>query len=90
MNDDLKLGYHRLGRRFEDPPDLFALALGVWTLLAMLFVLALSFSFGTWLLLTAAGAVVLFLLRDRLTEVGGRWRESRRELESRHPDPARH
>ena len=88
MNDDLKLGYHRLGRRFEDPPDLFALAWGMWALLAMLFVIAFAFSFGTWLLLTAAGGVVLFLVRDRLVAVADRWREGRRELESRRPDPA--
>ena len=83
MDDDLKLGYHRLGRRFEDPVGLFALAAGLWALTAMMIAVIFALGISTWLLLTAGGIIALFLVRTRLAELARRWRGGRLELEHR-------
>jgi hypothetical protein len=90
MDDELKLGYHRLGRRFEDPAEMFALAAGVWALLVILFAIAVVLSSWQWLGLILVGIAALFLLRDRLATLAGRWRQGPIRLERpgrpAHPD----
>ena len=90
MDDELKLGYHRLGRRFEDPAELFALAAGIWVLIVILIAIAVVLSTWQWLALILVGVAALFLLRGHLATLAGRWRGGRIRLErprrSAHPD----
>ena len=81
MHDDLKLGYHRLGRRFEDPAELFALAALVWALAAMMVSIIIALDFSGWATLTAVGVAILFLLRGPLADLAARWRRGRARLE---------
>jgi hypothetical protein len=81
MDDELKLGYHRLGRRFEDPAELFALAAGAWALLVIMIAIAVVLSTWQWLALIVAGVGALFGLRHRLAALAGRWRQGRVRLE---------
>jgi len=81
MHDDLKLGYHRLGRRFEDPAELFVLAALVWAVVAMMISIIIVLDFSGWALLTAVGVAVLFLVRGRLADLAARWRRGRVRLE---------
>jgi hypothetical protein len=87
VDDEVKLGFHRLGRRFEDPVELFAVFAVAWAVAVILFAVAVVLSTWQWLLLLVAGLVVLLLLRSRITRLAERWRRERIQLEERGVDP---
>jgi hypothetical protein len=87
VDDDVKLGFHRLGRRFEDPVELFAVFAVAWAVAVILFAIAVVLSTWQWLLLLVGGLALLFLLRGRITSLSERWRRERIELEERGVDP---
>jgi hypothetical protein len=85
MNEELKLGFHRLGRALEDPVNMGIALVVAWAIVALPVTIALTLSPGQGLLLLATGVALALLLR-RPIEVGARrWREGRIALEERHP-----
>jgi hypothetical protein len=85
MDDELKLGFHRLGRALEDPVNMGIALVCAWAIVALPVTLALTLSPGQALLLIVAGVAVALLLR-RPIEIGARrWHEGRVALEERHP-----
>lgn len=87
MDEDVRLGFHRLGRRFEDPVELFAVLALAWAIAVILFAVAVVLSPWQWLLLLVGGLAVLLLLRGKIAGLSERWRRERTELEDRGVDP---
>ena len=85
MNEELRLGFHRLGRALEDPVNLgVALVIG-WTIVVLTLTIGLALSPGRALLLIFAGVAVAIALRRPIEAGARRWREGRVSLEERHP-----
>jgi len=87
MDEELKLGFHRLGQWFEDPVNMGVGAVVAWVIVALPVAIALSLSPGEALLVMVAGVAVALLLRRPIELAARRWRQRRLELE-RERDPA--
>jgi hypothetical protein len=85
MDNDLKLGFLRLGRALEDPVNMGIAFVCAWAIVALPLVIALALSLGQALLLIFAGIAMALLLRRPIEAAAGRWRERRTALEERHP-----
>lgn len=85
MNDELKLGFLRLGRALEDPVNMGLALVVAWAIVALPVVLALTLSIGQAVLLIAAGVAVALLLRRPIELGARRWHERRVALQERHP-----
>ncbi len=83
MSDELKLGFHRLGRSFEDPVNLFAAAACVWAVAVILFAIVVVLDTWMWLGLIVLGVGLLYVERARLAKLAARWRTEGIELERR-------
>jgi hypothetical protein len=85
MDDELKLGFHRLGQALEDPVNMGIAFVCAWAIVALPVVIALTLSPGQALLLIVAGIAVALLLRRPIELAARRWCEGRIALEERHP-----
>jgi hypothetical protein len=83
MRDETKLGFLQLGRRFEDPVELFSAAAIAWALVVILFAVAVVLDTWMWLGLIVLGVAILYLKRARVAELARRWHRERIELEQR-------
>jgi hypothetical protein len=88
MDDELKLGFHRLGRWLEDPVNLGVGLVFAWAIIALLLAIALALSPGDVLLLILGGVAVALLLRRPIEVAARRWRQGRLEFE-RDREPSR-
>ena len=88
VDEEVRLGFHRLGRRLEDPVELFAVLAVAWAGAVILIALAIKLSVAQWFLLLVAGIALLLLIRGRIVARSGRWKRERVELEERGVDPA--
>lgn len=87
VDEEVRLGFHRLGRRLEDPVELFAVLAVAWAGAVILIALAVKLSVAQWFLLLVAGIAVLLLIRGRIVARSERWKRERVELEERGVDP---
>jgi hypothetical protein len=85
MDNELKLGFLRLGRPLEDPVNMGIAFVCVWAIVALPLVIALALSLGQALLLIFAGIAMALLLRRPVEAGARRWRERRLALEEEHP-----
>jgi hypothetical protein len=85
MNDELRLGFHRLGRALEDPVNMGVALFFAWAVVALPVAIALTLSLGQALLLIVAGVAVALLLKRPIELGAQRWHEGRVALEERHP-----
>jgi len=85
MDNELKLGFLRLGRALEDPVNMGIAFVCAWAIIALPLVIALALSLGQALLLFFAGIAVALLLRRPIEIAARRWRGSRIALEEQHP-----
>jgi hypothetical protein len=83
MDDDLRLGFHRLGRGLEDPANLGVLLAAVWAVSVWLIKVAAALDTGVMLALIVLGIAAMVLFRDRVSALSERWRRGRLELEQR-------
>ena len=81
MDDELKLGFHRLGQRLEDPVNLGVAAAFLWAIFAWVIGVAVAMSFLQVLLLAVAGVVAILFLRDEIAEASRRMRQAHERLE---------
>jgi hypothetical protein len=81
MDDELRLGFHRLGEKLEDPVNLGVAVAFLWAICAWLIGVAFAMSFLQVLLLAVAGIAVILFLRDEITEVSRRMRQAHQRLE---------
>jgi hypothetical protein len=81
MDEELKLGFHRLGRTFEDAVNLGLALVGAWAIAVLLVALAAAISLPTTILLILVGVGVIALSRGLVTRLAGSWRRGRLELE---------
>jgi hypothetical protein len=88
MDDELKLGFLRLGRWLEDPVNMGVGLVFAWAIIALLLAIALAMSPGDVLLLILGGVAVALLLRRPIELAARRWRQARLELE-RDREPSR-
>ena len=86
VDDEVKLGFHRLGRRLEDPVELFAALAVAWAGAVILIALAFKLSVAEWFLLLVAGIAVLLLLRGRIIAFSPRSKRELVEVEERGVD----
>ena len=84
MSDELRLGFHRLGERLEDPVNLGVAAAFIWVIAAWLVGVAFAMGFLQVLLLAVAGIAVVAFLRGEITEASRRMRQSHQRLEQQH------
>jgi hypothetical protein len=85
MDNELKLGFLRLGRPLEDPVNMGIAFVCAWAIVALPLVIALALSLGQALLLIFAGIATALLLRRPIEAGARRWRERRIALEEEHP-----
>jgi hypothetical protein len=85
MDEELKLGFHRLAQALEDPVNLGVAIVFAWAVAALPVAIALTLSPGQTLLLIVAGVAVALLLRRPIKFWARRWHEGRIALEERHP-----
>jgi hypothetical protein len=84
MSDELRLGFHRLGQRLEDPVNLGAAIAFAWAICAWLIGVAFAMSVLQVLLIAVAGIVAILFLRGEIAEASQRMRQSHERLERRH------
>jgi hypothetical protein len=85
MSEELRLGFHRLGRALEDPVNMGLALVVTWAIVAVPVTIALTLSPAQGLLLIFAGVAVAIALRRPIELGARRWREGRIALEERHP-----
>jgi len=85
MDEELKLGFHRLGRPLEDPVNMGLALVVAWALVVLTVTIAVGISPGLALLLIFAGVALALLLRRPIELAARRWHERRAALEDRHP-----
>jgi 4-hydroxybenzoate polyprenyltransferase len=85
MDDELKLGFHRLGRTLEDPVNMGLAFVCLWALVVLSVTIGVALSPGTALLLIFAGVALALLLRRPIELGARRWHQGRIALEERHP-----
>lgn len=84
MSEELKLGFHRLAARLEDPVNLgLGIAL-LWAICAWLIGVAFAMSLLQVLLMVVAGVAAVVLLRGEISETSSRMRQSHERLEQSH------
>jgi hypothetical protein len=88
VNDELRLGFHRLGQRLEDPVNLGAAAAFLWAICAWLIGVAFAMSALQVLLVAAVGVAAIFFLRDEIADVSRRMRREHERLERTHTGAA--
>jgi hypothetical protein len=81
MDDELKLGFHRLGKALEDPVNMGVGLVSAWAIIALTVTIALAMSPGEGLLLIFGGVAVALLLRRPIELAARRWRRGRLDLE---------
>ena len=81
MDDELKLGFLRLGKRLEDPVNMGVGLVCAWAIIALTVAIALAMGPGEVLLLIFGGVAVALLLRRPIESAARRWRQVRLELE---------
>ena len=81
MNEELKLGFHRLGQWLEDPVNMGVFLVFAWAVVALPVAIALRFSAGEAILLIVAGIALAILLRRPIELAADRWKRGRLELE---------
>ena len=84
----MKLGFHRLGRPFEDGVNLGIGLVAAWAILVWTIAIAGALGFTAMVLLIVIGEAVVVLLRDVVAELARRWKRGRVELERRYTGPA--
>jgi hypothetical protein len=84
MDDELKLGFHRLGKMLEDPVNMGVGLMLAWAIIALLLAIAFAMRPGDLLLLIFGGVAVALLLRRPIESAARRWRRGRLELEPEH------
>jgi hypothetical protein len=84
MDEELKLGFHRLGRSLEDPVNLGVALVFAWALVSLTVAIAITLAPGQALLLIFTGVAVAILLRRPIEIAARRWQEGRIALEERH------
>jgi hypothetical protein len=85
MDDELKLGFLRLGQALEDPVNMGLALVSAWAIVALPVVIALTLSLGQAVLLIVTGVALALLLRRPIELCARRWHEGRVALEERHP-----
>jgi hypothetical protein len=85
MDDELKLGFHRLGQALEDPVNMGLALVVAWAIVSLPLTIALALSPGQGLLLVFTGVAVALALRRPIELAARRWRDCRIALEDRHP-----
>lgn len=81
MDSELKLGFHRLGRWFEDEVNLGVAMVIAWAVTVWLISIAAALSVTTAALLIAAGAALTLLARSWIADLARGWRRGRMQLE---------
>ena len=81
MDDELKLGFRRLGKWLEEPVNMGVGLVFAWAIIALLLAIALAMRPGDVLLLIFGGVAVALLLRRPIELAARRWRQGRLELE---------
>jgi hypothetical protein len=82
MSNELRLGFHRLAERLEDPVNLGVAVAFLWAICAWLLGVTFAMGFAQVLLLTVVGVLVIVFLRGEVTKVAVRMRESHERLEN--------
>jgi hypothetical protein len=85
MDEELKLGFHRLGRALEDPVNMGVALVVAWAIVLLPVTIAVGLSPGQALLLLFTGVAVALALRRPIELGARRWHERRIALEERHP-----
>jgi hypothetical protein len=80
-SNELKLGFHRLAERLEDPVTLGVAAAFCWAICAWLIGVSFAMNILQVLLLAIAGVAVILLLRRELVEASLRIRQNHERLE---------
>ena len=88
MSDELRLGFHRLGERLEDPVNLGIALAFIWAILAWVVGVAVAMSFLQILLLSVAGVAVILVLRGEISKLSGHMSRNHRRLERGHTNGA--
>jgi hypothetical protein len=88
MDERMKLGFHRLGRPFEDGVNLGIGLIAAWAVLVWTIAIAGALGFTAMILLILAGAAAVVLLRGAVVALARRWRRGRVALERRYTGPA--
>jgi hypothetical protein len=83
MDEELRLGFHRLGRGLEDSANLGVVLAAAWAVCVWMVKLVAAVETGPMLALIVIGIAVLVLWRDRVSALAERWRRGRLELEQR-------
>lgn len=81
MDDELRLGFHRLAERLEDPVNLGVAIVFLWAICAWLIGVTFALGFLQVLLLTVVGVFVVLFLRGAITEAALRIHQSHERLE---------
>jgi hypothetical protein len=81
MDDDLRLGFHRLGRGLEDSANLGVFLAVLWAVLVWMVKLVVALETGIMFALIVLGVALLVVFRDRVGDLAERWRRGRLELE---------
>jgi hypothetical protein len=88
MSDELRLGFHRLGQRLEDPVNLGVALAFLWAIFAWVIGVAVAMGFLQVLLLALVGIALIVILRGEISELSARMTLSHRRLEQSHTDGA--
>jgi len=83
VSEELRLGFHRLAARLEDPVTLGVGIALIWAICAWVIGVAFAMSFFQVLLLAATGIAVVLFLRGEIVEASLRMRQSHERLERR-------
>ena len=83
MSEELRLGFHRLGERLEEPVNLGVAIAFLWVIAAWLVGVVFAMSFLQVLLIAVAGIAAVVFLRGEITEAALRMSQSHKQLEQR-------
>jgi hypothetical protein len=86
MDEEIRLGFHRLGRRLEDPFYLGLALAFAWAIAVLLVSIAIALTFWQALLLVVMGVAVLLLLREQIRDGADELRQRRNRLEHHHAE----
>jgi hypothetical protein len=81
MSDDLRLGFHRLGRWFEDGLNMGVGIALAWAAVVLILAIATAAGASLAFALIILGGAVLLLLRDEVAKLARKWRRGRVQLE---------
>ena len=83
MDEELKLGFLRLGRWVEDPVNMGLALIVAWVIVLLPVVIGFGLGLPQAILLIFAGVAAAVLLRRPIQVAARRWREGRLELEGK-------